>query len=136
VLRCARPAKATTLSVKIGGGEFYITFVPPSGAGPALSAVGFKADGSAEADGQAQAYGDSLPLLSDDKELSMRVFLDNVVAECYWQGGRVAMTVPIKPVASATISAAAGADVQLLNGTSWGMTEIMTTKEAVLAQLH
>ena len=66
----------------------------------------------------------------------MRVFLDNVVAECYWQGGRVAMTVPIKPVASATISAAAGADVQLLNGTSWGMTEIMTTKEAVLAQLH
>ena len=33
----------------------------------------------------------------------MRIFLDNVVAECYWQDGRVAMTVPSKTVASAAL---------------------------------
>ena len=46
---------------------------------------------------------DNVPLLADDKELMMRIFLDNVVAECYWQDGRVAMTVPSKTVASAAL---------------------------------
>ena len=71
-----------------------------------------------------------LPLLADDGHLSLRVFLDNVVAECYWQGGRVAMTVPAKPATTASISATAA--VQLLNATAFRMAEIMTTKEAVL----
>ena len=90
-----------------------------------MSAVGFK-----DPSGKVK-FSDSVPLLADDKELTIRIFLDNVVAECYWQDGRVAMTVPIAPASSLGLSS--NASVSLLNGTSYGMTEIMTTKEAVLA---
>ena len=56
VLTFATPSKATTISVGIGGGAFYLNFVPPSASGPTMSAVGFKGDGSAEAEGKAAAY--------------------------------------------------------------------------------
>ena len=47
------------------------------------------------------------------------------------RSGCVAMTVAVKPVDSISLSATAA--VQVLNGTVYGMGEIMTTKEQVLA---
>jgi hypothetical protein len=122
------PTTTTTLSIAVGGGSFFITVQPPSGAGPTMAAVGFKTVGAGGPEG---GFADTVPLLADDTHIAMRVFLDNVVAECYWQGGRVAMTVPSKPVTSASLSATG--QVVLLNATAYGMGEIMTTKDEVLA---
>ena len=82
------PTSPTTISVAVGGGSFFVSFVPVTDSAPTMSAVGFnvsRADAAMHVDA---GFSDSLPLLADDKYLSMRIFLDNVVAECYWQGGR------------------------------------------------
>lgn len=78
-------------------------------------------------------YADQLPLLPDDTHLSLRIFLDGTVAEAYWQGGRVAMTIPSSAVDSVSISTDAGA-AQLINATSWSMGSVYTTVEDVLGR--
>ena len=65
----------------------------------------------------------------------MRIFLDGSVAECYWQGGRVAMTVPIRghgAIDSIGFVTDKG-EVELTGAVSYGMSDIHTTTEEVLA---
>jgi len=124
------PTAATTLSVDIGGNAFYIAFVPAlKGAQQWNVDVGYGPSDH----GKKARYEDSLGLLSDDKELTLRVFLDGSVAECYWQGGRVAMTVPLHKVAASIGMTTDQVEVELHGATSYGMADIHTTKEDVLA---
>ena len=78
---------------------------------------------------------DTLTLLTSDKEITVRIFLDGTVGEVYWMGGRVAMTVPIadQTQGSVSISASGSTGTRLLNATAWGMGNIMTSTEAVLS---
>merc|ERR1712194_587490 len=90
---------------------------------------------------------DVVPLLPSDTELELRLFLDSNtagnksfgVAEAYFMGGRVAMTVPLDMSAlsgssawKATVAATSGS-VTVLNGTSWSLSSIWVTPEDVLA---
>lgn len=134
VITVAIPKAAATISVAIGGGSVVFEYTPATdealaSASPWLCGVGFKA-----AQGGKMVSSDQVPLLADDTELTMRVFLDGSVAEAYWMGGRVAMTIATLPVASVTITADAAAT--LANATSYAMGDIHTTKEAVLAAMH
>merc|ERR1712086_812587 len=111
------PREKTTISIALGAASFFISFVPPTGSGPTMSVVGYKGS---------KNYSDSVPLLSDDSHISMRIFVDNVVAECYWQGGRVAMMVPIVP-GFTTAELSSTAPVQLTSATVYSMSEIMVS---------
>mmetsp|Transcript_32745 Transcript_32745/g.45725 ORF Transcript_32745/g.45725 Transcript_32745/m.45725 type:complete len:80 (+) Transcript_32745:411-650(+) len=74
-------------------------------------------------------------MLPSDTLISIRLFLDTAVAEAYFMGGRVAMTIPIAASTTnwgvAIGSSASG--TTLVNATSWGMSSIYVTKEEVLA---
>ena len=61
----------------------------------------------------------------------MRVLLDGTVAEAYWQGGRVAMTVPTSAVESVAISSS-GTPAKLLGANSYSMGDVHTTVQDVL----
>ena len=39
---------------------------------------------------------DSVDMLSTDTHITLRLFLDTAVAEAYFMGGRVAMTIPVR----------------------------------------
>lgn len=120
------PTTATKITVDAGAGPFFIDFAPPPAGGddPWMVEVGFG------------GRTDALPLLRDDKELSLRIFLDGSVAEGYWMGGRVVLTDNTKPTTSAHISATAAAT--LSSATVYQMGDIHTTVEEVLAapRLH
>eukprot|EP01051_Picozoa_sp_SAG22_P021395 SAG22_NODE_4707_length_1185_cov_1.663904_2_plen_193_part_00 len=80
----AVPTAKATLQVKIGdSGSCFIDFVP----GAKTAACGYNATKTNK------AQTDSVPLLGDETYIHMRVLIDGSVAECYWQDGRVAMTV-------------------------------------------
>ena len=128
-LRFALPAAATTITVA----GFSIAFAP------APNSVAASADATTGAGSPWSvkvSFGgtsDELPLLPDDKELILRVFLDGTVAEAYWMGGRVAMTVDTKPTDAVSIAASAAAT--LTEATVFAMQDIHTTVDDVLAQL-
>lgn len=119
----AMPKQNTTLSIAIGGGSVVLNYVPPTGDGKYAAQVGFG------------KFTDTLPLLPEDKQLSLSIFLDGTVGEAYWQGGRVAMTFAITPTKrhghSANITSSAAAD--LASATSYAMGSIYTSTEVVLA---
>ena len=74
-------------------------------------------------------------MLSSDKHIAVRLFLDTAVVEAYFMGGRVAMTIPVSPNTSdwsVALEADAGGAVRL-NATSWRMGGIYVTREEVLA---
>jgi hypothetical protein len=84
--------------------------------------------------GGGKAFSDVVSMLPSDTHVTFRLFLDTAVAEAYFMGGRVAMTIPV--AASTTewdISIGASAPVTLTNATSFGMSSIYVTKEEVLA---
>jgi hypothetical protein len=90
VITVAIPKAAATISVAIGGGSVVFEYTPATdealaSASPWLCGVGFKA-----AQGGKMVSSDQVPLLADDTELTMRVFLDGSVAEAYWMGVRAA----------------------------------------------
>ena len=76
-----------------------------------------------------------MPLLGDETYLFMRILIDGSVGECYWQEGRVAMTVELGAdqgdETSVTITSS-GADGAIMNATAWQMDDIHTTVEDVL----
>ena len=135
-----RPAMAVTLSVTVmaGGGDetgvtFTIDYVPPSSAADESGAsVVQVACPSARA-------GDSLKLSPSDKTLDVRIFVDNVMSEAYFMGGRVAMTVPSfmpknLPAAGPGMSVSANrAGASLVSATAWAVESIWVSKEEVLA---
>eukprot|EP00937_MAST-01D_sp_MAST-1D-sp2_P004367 g4367.t1 len=136
LLTFAVPTAATTLSVSLAGGQsFFVDFAPApahvldsvdaaTGAGaPWTVKVGFG------------GTTDDLPLLPDDKDITLRIFLDGTVAEAYWMGGRVAMTVDAAAAIAARVSASGGAGATLSAAVVHAMGDIHTSVESVLAQL-
>ena len=84
--------------------------------------------------GKGQRMTDTVTMLDSDTHIAVRLFLDTAVAEAYFMGGRVAMTIPV--AASTTdwsVAIGASAAARLSNATSWGMSSIYVTKEEVLA---
>jgi hypothetical protein len=85
--------------------------------------------------GKGKGMQDVVSMLGSDTHISIRLFLDTAVAEAYFMGGRVAMTIPVAASTSdwgvSIGSSAAG--TTLSNATSWGMSSIYVTKEEVLA---
>jgi sucrose-6-phosphate hydrolase SacC (GH32 family) len=120
------PKQAATLAVQIGSsGSCFIDFVPGANQ---MAKCGFNAT-KGHKGGE-----DAVPLLGDETYLSMRVLIDGSVGECYWQEGRVAMTVELTAEDQETVLiSSSGADGALLNGTSWQMNDVHTTVDDVLA---
>jgi hypothetical protein len=132
------PAEKTTLSATIGadGSSVFIDFVPltsRSRSSATLAIVDrYMVDvGLRDATGKT-LYSDTLPLLSDDDHLSLRIFLDGTIAEAYWQAGRVAMTLPTT-AAEVVILSSSDASVRLLNASSYSMGSAYTSADRVLA---
>eukprot|EP01048_Picozoa_sp_COSAG05_P005317 COSAG05_NODE_312_length_11626_cov_9.515485_1_plen_135_part_00 len=101
---------------------------------------------------------DTVPMLPTDRQLSMRLLIDTVMMECYFMGGRVAMTLPLTGwevpgtenwrttstnwSLSLSIAAAAAATctstgtvggVTVVNASSWNISSALVSKEQVLA---
>jgi hypothetical protein len=122
------PTKPASLQVQLGtSGSCFLDFVP----GDQTAQCGFNTTGHKGKGGQ-----DEVPLLGDETYLSVRILIDGSIGECYWQEGRVAMTVQLggeqNEDTSITITSS-GADGELMNATSWKMNDIHTTVEDVLA---
>ena len=102
--------------------------------------------------GMAPCYTDTFTVLPTDTSLEFHLFLDGntrtgdaqyAVAEAYFQGGRVAMTMPLN--ASCTVASdspcswdasISGQNVKLLNATSYELGSIWVSEEHVLATPH
>lgn len=118
------PVQNTTISVQLGGGAVYFDYVvaPPEASAsmtPWKCNVGFA------------GFGDTVPLLSDDDTISIRIFLDNNVGEVYFMEGRVALTFPTTTVDSVNVTAK-GSAITMVSATSFAMGDIHTTPESVL----
>ena len=94
---------------------------------------------------------DTVPMLSTDRQLSVRLLIDTDIVECYFMHGRVAMTLPLtgweSPPGhwhttptnwslSMSVGGAAtvgGTAVTVVNASSWNMSSAFVSKEQVLA---
>ena len=126
------PKEAATLQVQLGtSGSCFLDFVP----GAQTAKCGF--NGTSTSGHKGKASQDEVPLLGDETYLAMRVLIDGSVGECYWQEGRVAMTVELGAGAgqgeSSVSIMSSGADGAIMNATSWKMMDIHTTVADVLA---
>ena len=76
------------------GFDFSVAFSPPPQPAAALG-VAATAGGSGEAKAWAVSVGQAsalLPLLTTDSTIEMVLYVDHTVVECYFAGGRVALT--------------------------------------------
>ena len=82
-----------------------------------------------------QCHNDTLMLTEADTELTLRAFVDNNLAECYWQDNRVAITVsaPATAEAAAALVSVGTKDVAVTAIKAWQVGGIWITKEAMLA---
>jgi len=126
------PAAPCTISVAVPGGAVFVHYVPPPAAVAASVDAATGAGDPWAVQVGAQGSSDSLLLLPDDKQLTLRLFLDGTVAEAYWMGGRVAMTVDTARATNATVSATSA--VTLISASVFAMGDIHTTVDDVLAQ--
>ena len=90
-----------------------------------------------------RGVSDTLTLLPSDYTLELAVYLDNTILEVYWQGGRVAMTVGLRPgpntgmdlfCFSKQLDAGVTTGVTVKAAEAWRMGSIWTTPERILAQ--
>ena len=132
------PAHAARFGISVMGSGgatgtfFFVDFQPPLptadvytvgvGAAPLTAAV---AGGGTT---------DTLRLIAgSDKTIAVRVFVDNTVAEAYWQNGRVAMTIPLAPTAESSMAvAAAVGEVLVSKAEAWAVGSIWVTPAEVL----
>ena len=82
----------------------------------------------------AQGVTDTLRLDESDNSISLRVYVDNVFAEAFWQGGRVAMTVKTPPTVEAAMAITSTENVVVERAQAWRVNSIWTSVEAVLRQ--
>lgn len=75
---------------------------------------------------------DTLKLLDSDTTIDIRIYVDNLFAEVYFQGGRVAMTVDTPASDDAGISLSASKAGISANATAWSVESIWVTPEEVL----
>ncbi len=82
-------------------------------------------------------FTDMLPMLPDDKEMTVEIFLDQHVAEVYFMGGRVAMTsdlVDLEDVKSIAIAVTGSGIATLSSATVYPMGDIHVPVASVLKQ--
>ena len=144
----ARPAGNATLSVNVGassageGGTgsvqvvythesaslYYVSvmYVPT----PSSSAIGGSSSNTFA--GAPKTIKDKLPLLAEDSTIDVRMFVDGTVGEAYFMGGRVAFTFELGKTSAfaGIVSSAAGS---LSSASAWGMNNIWTTTDEILA---
>jgi len=107
-----------------------VTYPPEAGA---------KVAGQTVPPGLRGSRDDTLYLLPDDDELTLRVFVDRNIVEAYWMDGRVAMTSMVRPAFAVegapqvSLFSNSNVDAQVLEATVWEMESIWVTKEEVLA---
>ena len=134
VLRVAVPEQAATLYVSVSAAvriEFYVDF-PGKAAG---TAPWHEAEVGMLTQDPYASIKDTLRLLDDDRVLELRLLLDHTIAEAYWQGGRVAMTVPspLEPSTSIALRTdTAGARVRVQSVTAWQMGSAWISREEAL----
>jgi hypothetical protein len=95
------------------------------------------------AGGGTARYTASLALLPGDTEVELRAFVDSVLVEVYFMGGRVALTAPLTLPAEAAAAAAGGAGVgatlfssedglRVRSAEAWHVRSIWVTPQQVL----
>ena len=133
LLSFARPSSRVTLTLRVmadgsgaGGTDFTIRYAPPAAGSNGSASSVEVASGSTT---------DTLRLSPTDTTLELRVFVDNVFSEAYWQGGRVAMTVPSPPPADGACGITVMADAagaQLLSAVAYEVKSIWVSADEVL----
>jgi beta-fructofuranosidase len=81
---------------------------------------------------EAGSLTDTLRLEETDTSISLRVYVDNVFAEAFWQGGRVAMTVKTPPTVEAAMAVTSTEAVVLESAQVWQVNSIWVSVEAIL----
>ena len=130
------------------GTMFFVHYTPPvTGAGwPRSVTVGAATNRTATASG-AESFtcnqpgvicaNDTLQLTARDENITLRAFIDNNVAECYWgpQGeeNRVAIMVHAPPTAEASVSLVGDESVTVTALSAWQVQSIWVSNEEVLA---
>lgn len=118
------------------GTFFYVDYKPPTAEARAVGPIYTVTVGATALTSAIPAGGttDSLRLIAGgDKSVTIRVFTDNTVAECFWQGGRVAMTVPLTLTAKSSISVAAAVGAVTFEKASvWRVQSIWVSPQEVL----
>ena len=135
ILRVGIPKTSATLYITVTALvkiEFYINFVERDG-----DNVWTEMEVGMLTEDPYVSIKDTLKMLDSDNTLELRLFLDHEITEAYWQGGRVAMTVP-SPLTNATSvilsTDSAGATLNVDNVTIWNMKPAWISKQELLAQ--
>ncbi|CAE7947125.1 CWINV4 [Symbiodinium sp. KB8] len=119
-LEFAMPSFDTNFSVTLlpSGGSFFLDVVQSANSTPSVK-VGFNKNRQ------------PLPLLPDEEKLTMSLFIDGAACEVFFQDGRLAGVVHINATESLEIEASSAA--QMVQAVSYGMANIYTSPEEVLA---
>ena len=120
------PAAETQFQVTLGGSKAVFVHFTPRPASAAVDRPWMVQCGIGKTE------HDSLPMLSDDTHLTLRIFIDGSVTEAYFMGGRVAITSELSLV-GASVGVSATAAATLSKATSFEMGDIHVTKETVLS---
>jgi hypothetical protein len=148
------PRAATTFGLAVMAGAdvtssgtfFFVEYLPadPEVEWPRTVVVGAMTNRSgAEANGFSclgygvQCANDTLQLTERDTAITLRAFVDNNLAECYWQDNRVAMMVhtPATTQAAAALVSTAEA-VAVTDMVAWQVGSIWISTEELLATPH
>lgn len=120
----ARPSHPVTLRVQVGDPKTQVEFTVAYEPGKASVEVGCPS----------LRLQDTLRLSPSDQTITVRVFVDNVMAEVYWQNGRVVMTLPLL-FSTGGCSMAVQADqpgVTLKSATAWEVKSVWVSVDQVL----
>lgn len=109
------------------GTLFYVDYKKPSGSGAYTVMVGAEAVGSSNG-----GTVDTLKLSPADKEITIRVYVDNTFCESFWQNGRVAMTITTPATPLAAMSIATDHTIQLKRAQAYPMDSIWVSPEDVI----
>jgi sucrose-6-phosphate hydrolase SacC (GH32 family) len=75
---------------------------------------------------------DTLQLLERDSNITMRLFVDNNLVECYWQSGRVAITVSAPPTPEAQVALVSNVTMSAEDVRAWQVESMWVDKEDLL----
>ena len=121
-----RPSTAASITISIGGVHASITCSAPAAAP--------SGGGGGGSNASVAGCAGCLQLLPTDSTLELRLFVDQTLAESYYQGGRVAYTSAVESIdltAAAVVSS--NTSVFVLNATAWEMKDHWISEEELLA---
>ena len=75
---------------------------------------------------------EAMALSPGDASLSLRLFIDHTIAEAYWQGGRVVLSVPLATSPESAVELSASVPAVVLGASAWRVAPIWVSPEAVL----